>query len=1678
MSANGHDVGDQLQRVQPPTNGMRNSAAYLGDSERLSASPLDCTMKRLPTVDLSRIREHAGAKDRGFEELAYLLAWDLGGLDRGTEIERRATPDGGIEFSCIPVGKGRGGRWAWQAKYLFKFDASTFAQMTKSVVSALESTPDLERYIFVLPKDRSTAALHKWKTAVADWTKKAKAKGLKVEFEFRGESQLLAALTSDEHAGAIRYFFDERFLSRKFMSAQIAREVVNLGDRYSPDVNVETEARSIIDAACRGPRFTTSFMELLSAPANNRPYVDRQGTSETVILEGAQTIGTLLDDWTIAVVASLDHLADPGDAVFRSVESHAKAFREGIEAVQATVRARIATLADQSRKRKSRQQPTTPSGRSRRTSAAQKAQDERDRQLEGLHSFDSTLWRLCGRVDEVIHHLGSAEIAAAISGSVLVVGEAGCGKSHLAADVARERIADDLPSFLLLGQHLDTGLIDPQLVQMLGLGTMTLADTLQALDVAARVRRRGRALLVIDAINEGAGADVWEAQLPGFVAEVARYPWVALVVTLRDVYESSVVPGGTPVGMTRSVHRGLAGHEEEALNLYAALYGLRLPDMPALLPEITNPLFLRSLCQSVHGRGLSEIPREAGSLVWVFDGLIEGVDKALQRPGRLNYADWEHKVRKAVAALAGAMVDAGSEAMPIAQASGVCQTVHPSTENSKSLLNGLIVEGLLLRETVDRDGAATDTIRFTYQRLSDYLRAEVILERNPTSPGLAKAVRAIAEGPRAWAMSGVVGALVLLVPEKRDKELATVLGFGERVVGERWAHRDPSAWLRGVAQAAFFDTLLWRNPATFTSATHNLLHRYLKAGGVENHEWLRIISGLACVPNHPLNAKWLHPILWRMNVPERDDAWSRQLLWVYSDDINPVSRTIDWAWANPNASEDVARLASVYLAWLFTSTNRRLRDTATKALVSVTTHCPAVLAELVRRFARVNDPYVIDRVVAAAYGHVLRRRHHIKTPADLEALKDLAQAVFDAVYGGEEPVAHLMLRHRAQMCAEIVDDLCRAAGDELERDLDLARPPYGTSWPLTAPTAAQLAKGFGRDYTGYLGSATEIDWEFEQNFERRVLEDLVLPDQEKLRATRRRNLTRQRTAALKRLIGLTAPSRKARVQRRAESLMAKPWDSALAFRHEWTAFEESLPKASREAARKLRSLVEQLGQLDDKALHPDADLCTRWIAARMLDLGWTKDRFGETDARLRQYRGQTATERVAKKYERIAFQELCGHLVDHCTIDFRWREAPVPYEGPWQISESIDVDPSLLVRGDENEGDTPASRLRAIRLREENQPAWWRTLTDHGLDSDTPNDAWLSITADIPRPEHFIRATDPNGGEWLALERHQEWTTEDPTDLGKGYRRPERQLWVRTQANIIRGDDTVHAPWAGNTNWMGLSKVSTPAHMWIGGLGEYPDVGAWPGELDLSDQERRPYDPDDDPGVDGLPAGWELAKIDDRTTAPYALATVGCHQESGNDYSTTDTPGVLMPSRVLLALLDAHWSGGLDDDGALGLGPIEREYSWVAGDEVVAFCAARRGYGGARVLWVRAEALRQALDDAGLAMWSWVLGEKIYWTGDEPSSDRADCFAGVRLSPGPTTVWGFTVERERGRHRGDGGTRSRVLAERADGITKTPMARRPRPRKAPKPRVEDAARSEELLDLLDRYDRSSIDGRR
>src|SRR5205085_10173896 len=75
--------------------------------------------------------------------------------------------------------------------------------------------------------------------------------GLKVAFDFVGHSDLLKALLDPKHAGAVRYFFEKRFLEPSWFERQTNREITDLGQRYRPEVNVDIELGDAIEAvAC------------------------------------------------------------------------------------------------------------------------------------------------------------------------------------------------------------------------------------------------------------------------------------------------------------------------------------------------------------------------------------------------------------------------------------------------------------------------------------------------------------------------------------------------------------------------------------------------------------------------------------------------------------------------------------------------------------------------------------------------------------------------------------------------------------------------------------------------------------------------------------------------------------------------------------------------------------------------------------------------------------------------------------------------------------------------------------------------------------------------------------------------------------------------------------------------------------------------------------------------------------------------------------------------------------------------------------------------------------------------------------------------------------------------------------------------------------------------------------
>jgi hypothetical protein len=107
-----------------------------------------------------------------------------------------------------------------------------------------------------------------------------------------------------------------------------------------------------------------------------------------------------------------------------------------------------------------------------------------------------------------------------------------------------------------------------------------------------------------------------------------------------------------------------------------------------------------------------------------------------------------------------------------------------------------------------------------------------------------------------------------------------------------------------------------------------------------------------------------------------------------------------------------ARLAATTLAWLTSLTHRGVRDMATKALAVLVVRRRPLAADLIKRFGTINDPYVADRVLAAAYASATRE-------PGTNGLADMANAAFAAVFAADPITEHALIRDRARGIIEL-----------------------------------------------------------------------------------------------------------------------------------------------------------------------------------------------------------------------------------------------------------------------------------------------------------------------------------------------------------------------------------------------------------------------------------------------------------------------------------------------------------------------------------------------------------------------------------------------------------------------------------------------------------------------------------
>ena len=950
------------------------------------------------------------------------------------------------------------------------------------------------------------------------------------------------------------------------------------------------------------------------------------------------------------------------------------------------------------------------------------------------------------------------DASVANSNILIVHGEAGCGKSHLLGYFSQITNNRHCPVLLMMGSTFSSShTIEENIISQLN-ASCTFDDLLAGLNLAGK--RYGQKIpILIDALNETQqGQNYWRDRLPGFVEHLSRYAYVALIVSIRDTYFNRVLSEEVRIKWKNvmCLHEGFKDDEYNAIRRFCEYYQLAELNMPVLNPEFCNPLYLHMACRIAKDSGQNNIP-----MGWdkndLFDAYAKKLDKDFDNIREGLYTN-RHVVSQAVKVVASKMFSIKREYIPLAECDAL---LSDSIRNSSYLLTDLLDSSLL---SLECDNSGREYVRFTYQRMCDYCIARVLLSECNTKEDVTNQLRKHSDTLISWRFNGVLEQLFIMVPEMYDVELWEVMD--ENLLAEN--------------MKMLLDSFRWR------SAKHiheDEIIRFIREHGCSIEDWWSTLLVLAPIPNHPFNGERWNAIMKRQNSMADRDAVLQEFILetIRWKKDNTIARMLHWAWTpgiSGNAQSDVVWLVAITLVWMLSSTIHQLRDQVTKAMVNLLQYQPRVLLNLLNEFSDVDDMYIQERLMAVAYGCVLRCNQP-------DMIREIGQYVYHTMFVKGNLPKHLLIRDYACGIVEFAYRKCALKNV----DMQLVLPPYNA--PMPALPKREDVEKYRIDYND---KSEKYAWQ--QNAILNSLYDSISDFGTKILSPSIEQFTghsftieMELNQFIKQYKGKTKEWLKANVKARTMQMDIARKKATYPMARIDEKYVQIVEDFVQVCDKFLRGHIskEELDKLNDIYIpnHANKDVSRYnhiwdtnpyryWIVQRVFELGYNREEHGPYDKEIQNvdesyspYRfAEGRKERIGKKYEWIAYWELMGCLADNYYLEERWdNHRKKIYEGAWQHYWR-DCDPTCITRRYENE------KLAA-----------WQDFSTRS-DWNLPTQKWLSAPWTLDEVRQMIERKDATGTQWWTL--HDYETIHAPQELGEDQYHYSRFYHYGISAYIVR----------------------------------------------------------------------------------------------------------------------------------------------------------------------------------------------------------------------------------------------------------------------------------------------------
>lgn len=1219
------------------------------------------------------------------------------------------------------------------------------------------------------------------------------------------------------------------FLNKKYLDEHIKNIKKIAGARYTPELNVDLPIAEIFDGISRTGKFYEKIRRNYGKLLKEFKYIHIDFDDRDIQRTWKRSRNEIKDFFDL--IGAIKKF-DTNHIDWKKIHRKAKKLQNLLWEFETLLRDKKDSLVKLEVVKREREEKTKKQEQfSYRTSV----EDNINNATYHLYKFENTV---------SFFKRFSTSVTAKLSNYpfLLLKGGAGTGKTHLLCDVAEQRIKEGKPIILLFGHRFESDVdmwksvshqIDPK--NKYKIKKTWLFKRLNA----SGKQNNCRALLIVDALNESTDTKYWKNNLDKLIKEVRKYSNIALVVSVRSGFENQSLFKRQQKIFTEKIHEGFKFREWEAVTKFFKWFSLPFPEVPLLMPEFQHPLFLLLFCKAFKKRlrkkkKKCQVFRGHEGATYIFESFIDGVsDKIAEKfniPKGAGKNIWDLVIEK----MAELMVENASYKITQENLEDIVSNTY-SKLNKKSFI-GALEKGMLItkipRYSRDFKNIEGFDYCFPFQKFSDHLIGRYIFKKYENHIG--KKNKNLKTARRFFSKRTKIGKFVTQYNIGIIEALS--IQCPEQLKGIEFVEVAPYLLDSHSARAAFIESLIWRKPDAFSSNLKNTFEYINKKVIYDEYSFHKLLDAfltVAPIPNHPFNADFLHSYLSRFPMPKRDSWWLPFLHYQYDnyEERGAVDRLIEWAWSEHNKShlnDEAILLSATAFGWFLASSNRFLRDKATKGLVSLLTDKINLLIPLLEKFKKVNDPYIAERLYAVTYGCTLRN-----WDKDKDGLKRLARWIYKEIFQNGTPPPHILLRDYARGTIENV----LYNGIKIKIDRDKIVPPYKSKWPERIYTEATLKKKY---YTADL---------FKGKTKNRGYLDIwlsVMGSGDFARYVIGTNWHHFEWSSRK-LNEPRRPSRKEIYEKFIDNLTAKqkklfnkaylPVDiNALLYllekkdskdRHDID--EEEIKKETKELKKKFKKsldkkqlkiyqnvVVPYLKSSKQDEFQFDFGIAQRWIFNRVIKFGWRPEIHGKFDERISYSRADRSAhkgERIGKKYQWIAYHEFLAIVSDNFEFkEASWSNKPGIYEGPWQLNVR-DIDPSCTLK----EFPNPVPEDAVI-------PTFgnYKKLIEHNVKVEKiSNKTWLRRTNDLPMPKNIITVKDDGGDEWVILAGFVEWQEKTPPEREK-YDVPTRRLWYMLKGYLVNKSAINKVfQWARKQNFMGRWMPESNEFYNIF-LGEYP----------------------------------------------------------------------------------------------------------------------------------------------------------------------------------------------------------------------------------------------------------------